>query len=114
MIIARAEKGKTMSDERLKELSTLATYQFAAIFNEKNMQMTIGEIVEKLYDIDLVRVVRCKDCKYRLKEWRGDKRMKDKGYWVYGCEHFAELMGYWGWGGNDNEYCSCGERKETE
>lgn len=29
-------------------------------------------------------IVRCKDCKYQVKEWRDDKRLKDKGYWVYG------------------------------
>ena len=56
-------------------------------------------------------VIKCKDCKYQVKEWREDKRMKDKGYWVYGCEHFGEIMGYWGFGGNDNEFCSDAERK---
>jgi len=75
------------------------------------------DVIYKLRDYpsaDVAEVVRCKDCKYRLKEWRGDKRLKDKGYWVYACEHFAELMGYWGWGGNDYDFCSRGERKETE
>ena len=57
-------------------------------------------------------IIKCKDCKHQVKEWREDKRMKNKGYWVYGCEHFGELMGYWGFGGNDNEFCSDAERKE--
>lgn len=56
-------------------------------------------------------VIKCKDCKYQVKEWREDKRMKDKGFWVYGCNHFGEIMGYWGFGGNDNEFCSDAERK---
>lgn len=56
-------------------------------------------------------VIKCQDCKYQVKEWREDKRMKDKGYWVYGCEHFGEIMGYWGFGGNDNEFCSDAEQK---
>ena len=51
-------------------------------------------------------VIKCQNCKYRIKEWREDKRMKEKGYWVYGCKHFGEIMGYWGFGGNDNEFCS--------
>lgn len=63
---------------------------------------------------DFFEVVRCRDCKHRLKEWRGDKRLKNTGYWVYGCKHFAEIMGYWGWGGNDNDFCSYGERKESK
>ena len=56
-------------------------------------------------------VIKCKDCKYRVKEWREDNRMKEKGYWVYGCKHFGEIMGYWGFGGNDNEFCSDAEQK---
>lgn len=55
------------------------------------------------------RPIRCKDCKYQVKEWKDDRRMKEKGYWIYGCKKFGELMGYWGWGGNDNEYCSDAE-----
>ena len=56
-------------------------------------------------------VIKCKNCKYQVKEWREDERMKNQGYWVYGCEHFGEIMGYWGFGGNDNEFCSDAERK---
>lgn len=55
-------------------------------------------------------IIKCKDCKYQVKEWRKDKRRKEKGYWVYGCEHFGEIMGYWGFGGNDNEFCSDAEQ----
>ena len=56
-------------------------------------------------------VIKCQDCKYRVKEWREDKRMKEKGYWVYGCKHFGEIIGFWGFGGNDNEFCSYAEQK---
>lgn len=56
-------------------------------------------------------VIKCQDCKYRVKEWREDKRMKEKGYWAYGCKHFGEIMGYWGFGGYDNEFCSDAEQK---
>ena len=56
-------------------------------------------------------IIKCQNCKYRVKEWREDKRMKEKGYWIYGCEHFGEIMGYWGFGGYDDEFCSDAERK---
>lgn len=56
-------------------------------------------------------IIKCKDCKYQIKEWREDKRMKEKGYWAYGCEHFGDMMGYWGFGGKDNEFCSDAEKK---
>lgn len=59
------------------------------------------------------KITRCQDCKYQVKEWREDKRMKEKGYWVYGCRNFGEIFGYWGWGGYDNQYCSDAEPKDT-
>ena len=58
--------------------------------------------------------IKCQDCKYRVKEWREDKRMKEKGYWQYGCSHFGSLAGYWCFGGYDNEFCSDAERAEKE
>ena len=54
-------------------------------------------------------VIKCQNCKYRVKRWHEDKRMKNKGYWSYGCKHFGEIMGYWGWGGYDDEFCSDAE-----
>ena len=59
-------------------------------------------------------VIKCQACRYQVKEWQEDRRRKEKGYWTYGCKHFGELMGYWGFGGNDNEFCSDAEVKETE
>lgn len=59
-------------------------------------------------------IIKCKDCKYQVKEWRVNRRIKEKGYWAYGCKHFGEIMGYWGFGGDDNEFCSDAEIKEAE
>lgn len=57
-------------------------------------------------------IIKCQDCKHQIKEWREDKRMKEKGYFVYGCEVFGEIIGYWGWGGHNDEFCSEAERRE--
>lgn len=59
-------------------------------------------------------LIRCKDCKYQIKEFRVDNRRKDGGYCVYACEFFGNLMGYWGWGGQDHQFCSEAERKVDE
>lgn len=59
-------------------------------------------------------VIKCKDCKHQITEWREDRRMKKKGYWSYGCKYFGELMGYWGFGGNDNEFCSEAEQRDEQ
>lgn len=64
------------------------------------------EIVQEL--------VRCKDCKHRVKEWRDDKRFKDKGYWVYGCMVISNVCGYWALFGEDDEFCSEAERRTDE
>ena len=59
-------------------------------------------------------VIKCKECKHQIKEWREDRRMKEKGYWTYGCKYFGDLMGYWGFGGNDNEFCSEAEQRDEQ
>ena len=60
---------------------------------------------------DAVEVVRCKDCKHQVKEWRTDKRLKNKGYMVCGCEVVGDSCGYWALLGQDDDYCSMAERR---
>ena len=61
---------------------------------------------EQLQEIIDKAIIRCKDCKHQKKYWHEDKRMKDKGYWIYGCEliddHFTGTP-VWG---EDNQFCS--------
>ena len=59
-------------------------------------------------------IIKCKDCKHQVKEWRDDKRFKDKGYWVYGCMAISDICGYWAWGGEYDEFCSEAERRTDE
>lgn len=56
-------------------------------------------------------IIRCKDCKHQVKEWREDKRFKDDGYWVYGCEVIGDVCGYWALFGHNDEFCSEAEPK---
>lgn len=88
-------------------------------YTEEDMKRTIKEnfdlgyeMAKNKYERPKGEIIKCKDCKHRVKEWRVDKRMKDKGYWVYGCKHFGEIMGYWGWGGYDDEFCSDAEKAD--
>lgn len=57
-------------------------------------------------------IIHCKDCRYQVKRFFADKRYKEGGYWEVACEHFGEIMGYWGWGGSDEEFCSDAKPKE--
>lgn len=59
-------------------------------------------------------LIHCKDCKYQVKRFCTDKRYKEGGYWEVGCNHFGEIIGYWGWGGDDEQFCSDAEPKEKE
>lgn len=59
-------------------------------------------------------IVRCKDCKHQVKEWRTDKRLKNKGYMVCGCEVVGDACGYWALLGQDDDYCSFAERRTNE
>lgn len=59
-------------------------------------------------------VVRCKDCKYQIKEWHPDNRMISKGYYTYGCDRNFHRYSSNAVNGRDNEFCSHGERKDNE
>ena len=86
-----------------------------ADFNELGCAMVTIQALDALFDIlnssDAVEVVRCKDCKYRSKEWHEDKRHKDGGYWLVCCENDAIAERIYGLA-QDNDYCSYGERAE--
>ncbi len=57
-------------------------------------------------------IIRCKDCKHQVKEWRTDKRLKGNGYMVSGCDVVGDACGYWALLGQDDDFCSYAERKE--
>ena len=66
---------------------------------------------EQLQEIVDNAITRCKDCKHQKKYWHEDKRMKEKGYWIYGCNLIDDsFVGTPVWGG-DNQFCSSAERK---
>jgi hypothetical protein len=56
-------------------------------------------------------LIRCKDCKHQIVEFRKDGRMKAGGYTVKACRIFADIIGYFGWGGEDEQFCSEAEPK---
>ena len=59
-------------------------------------------------------LIRCKECKHQIKEWRTDKRLKNKGYMVCGCDVVGDACGYWALLGQDDDYCSYAERRTDE
>lgn len=69
---------------------------------------------EQLREIVDNAIIRCKDCKHQKKYWHEDKRMKDKGYWIYGCNLIDDsFVGTPVWG-EDNQFCSSAERKVSD
>ena len=59
--------------------------------------------------IDAVPVIRCKDCKYQEKYYHEDRRRKDGGYYIYGCE----LADGYSHVCLDDDFCSRAEREES-
>ena len=59
-------------------------------------------------------IIRCKDCKYQVKQFVPDKRYKEGGYWESGCSNLGARCGYWAFGGADDEFCSDAEPKEGD
>lgn len=71
-------------------------------------------VVDACHTVDAVPVVRCRHCKFQLKSWHIDLRMKNKGYWICGCARNSDPFVAHTVEGYDNEYCSYGELKEAD
>ena len=86
------QKGEPMAEYIVKETS----------YSLGTRQEVIGELI------------RCKDCKHQVKEWRTDKRLKGNGYMVCGCDVVGDACGYWALLGQDDDYCSYAERRADD
>jgi hypothetical protein len=78
--------------EKVKELSN--TYSYCGLAS-----VHIIKAIEDALRVDVVEVVRCKDCKYRY---------FNKDCESYGCKNITGMTDFV----NDNDYCSYGEKKE--
>ena len=75
-----------------------------------------GVIVEESVDIEDIKklppaqpeIIHCRDCKHQIKNFYEDKRRKDGGYYVYGCE----LSNDYSHVCLDDDFCSRAERRE--
>lgn len=69
---------------------------------------------EQLQELVDKAIIRCQDCNHQKKYWHEDKRMKEKGYWIYGCDLIDDsFIGTPVWGA-DNQFCSSAEAKKNE
>ena len=75
---------------------------------------SVLEAIDSAPTVDAVEVVRCKYCKHQCKIWHADKRMKEKGYWIYSCKRNSDPFVSHTVNGYDDEYCCYGERKKGE
>jgi len=53
-------------------------------------------------------IIHCRDCKHQIKDFHEDKRRKDGGYYVYGCELADDYSHVC----LDDDFCSRAERQE--
>lgn len=80
----------------------------------KEYEQTVIEAVNVILNTARCEIIQCKDCKHQVKEWRTDKRLKDNGYMVCGCDVVGDACGYWALLGQDDDYCSFAERRTDE
>lgn len=74
----------------------------------------LNMLVTDLITRGVTIVVRCKDCKYQSKHWKVDRRMKEGGYWLYWCERNDDPFVAHTVCGEDEEFCSRGERRDSD
>jgi len=61
--------------------------------------------------VDAVEIVRCENCVHQRKRWQSDKRMKEKGFFVYRCELNQDPFVTHVVDGYPGGFCSEGERR---
>lgn len=79
-------------------------------FDKEQLQEIVDEAIAD-YQLEPIR---CKDCKHQKKYWHEDKRMKDKGYWVYDCEFIDDPFTGTPVCGQPDEFCSSAERRVSD
>ena len=87
------------NEKRLIDVEQAKRATYEEIFWTESEQAVVRNFLAKLPKVDAVEVVRCKDCKYKFNANGHDKK---------GCPlDGVGLM-------NDDDFCSCGERKDNE
>lgn len=66
--------------------------------------------IMRMPTVDAVPVVRCKDCIHQQKVFHEDKRIKEGGYYICGCE----LADGYSVVCLDGDFCSRGKRRNDE
>lgn len=94
-----------------------ATVNNAMLVEQKKEIVPVCKVTfdkEQLQELVDKAIIRCQDCKHQKKYWHEDKRMKEKGYWIYGCDLIDDsFVGTPVWGA-DNQFCSSAEAKKNE
>ena len=83
------------------------THVNAVLFPKINTAKEAEKALRQLPTIDAVEVVRCKDCIHQQKVFHEDKRIKEGGYYICGCE----LADGYSVVCLDGDFCSRGKRK---
>ena len=97
-----ADALKSYMDECSKETRFRVYYGYATAF------------IDAAPTVDAVEVVRCKDCKYQRKVWIEDKRYKFGGFLCVSCGRNDDIFVSHTVDGDDNDFCSYGERKDGD
>lgn len=74
-------------------------------------QMGLVQKALEMAKAALVPVVRCENCVHQQKVWHSDKRLREKGFFMYSCELNQDQFVAHAVDGDPGSFCSKGERK---
>jgi hypothetical protein len=100
-----------MRRRTFEEMITYFNQTVSEMDIDQKYKMTLLGIVTALlqkHDEDVAQIVRCKDCKHQEKFFHEDKRRKEGGYYIFGCE----LADGYSHVCLDEDFCSRAERKD--
>ena len=86
--------------------------ELGILYHHNNGRVTWNDALTEIKTaptIEPEQIVRCKDCKHQEKFFHEDKRRKEGGYYIFGCE----LADGYSHVCLDEDFCSQAERKDT-
>ena len=111
--IAEVQKGEKMDDLISRQAAIDAftdEIQITGRANAESVKAYVKLVIDRIKRLpsEQPEIIHCRDCKHQIKNFYEDKRRKDGGYYIYGCELSDDYSHVC----LDDDFCSRAERRE--
>lgn len=79
---------------------------------KKEFKINLRDVEE--YVVKNIKVIHCSDCKHQTMSWHVDRRFRQGGYPVWGCDLISDSFTSSPVWGEPNQYCSSAEKREVK